>query len=206
MLKWTIVVEVVVLLGLLVVLGVRYLTPDQTQTEQSPEITIPYRKSSEPLGNLSKPSIIIQKSARILTVLDNKLPVKTYSVTVGTNDGDKTYEGDRCTPEGEFYICTKQDKNNTKFYRSFGLSYPNIEDADRGLADGKITRREYNSIKYAIQARRRPPWKTALGGEIMIHGCKRAMSGTLGCIAMDNEDILELFEVLSIGTPVKIVP
>jgi len=207
-LKWTIVVEVVVFLGLLAVYcwwdsspAVSEAPPDEPGVAE-----IPQRWTDEPLGALGEPAIIVQKSTRLLTVLDRCKPVKTYRITVGNNLQDKRIEGDLCTPEGEFYICTKQGPGKTRFYRSFGLSYPNIEDAERGLADGTITQSHHDSITRAIQAGQQPPWKTPLGGEIMIHGCKNGRAGTLGCVALDNADMLELFSVLQIDTPVKIIP
>jgi len=208
MLKWTIIVEAIALLGLLVVLCWWKFSPPASDAPPSePQVAaIPQRWTDEPLGDIYSPAIMIQKSTRLLTILDSSMPVKTYRVAVGSNLQDKQIEGDRCTPEGEFYICTKQGSGQTRFYRSFGLSYPNIEDAERGLSDGMITQRNYDSISNAIRARRKPLWSTPLGGEIMIHGCRNERSGTLGCIALDNDDILELFSVLKVGTPVKIVP
>jgi hypothetical protein len=51
---------------------------------------------------------------------------------------------------------------------------------------------------------RRPPWKTALGGEIGIHGGGSGLDWTWGCIALENEAVAELFPVLPLGTPVRI--
>ena len=49
-------------------------------------------------------------------------------------------------------------------------------------------------------------WKTRLGGEIMIHGNGADNAGTAGCVGMDDDDIRELYPVLPVGTPVRIVP
>ena len=108
-----------------------------------------------------------------------------------------------------FYVCVKNPKS--KFTRSLGLSYPDAGDAKRGLAAGWITRRQHNQIVDAISARRQPLWNTTLGGEIMIHGWRtdsagRVRCGTLGCIAIDDACILELFPKIKTGTTVTIRP
>ena len=57
---------------------------------------------------------------------NNKL-VRVYRVGLGTDPvNDKIKEGDRRTPEGDFYVFTKNE--HSAFYLSLGLSYPNAED------------------------------------------------------------------------------
>lgn len=105
---------------------------------------------------------------------------------------------------GVFYICMKNEQS--KFHLSLGLSYPNLEDAQRGLRDKLISRVQYDEIAKAIRNRDLPPWNTPLGGEIMIHGCKDGRDTTKGCIAVDNPEIEELFQALPMRTPVEIRP
>lgn len=88
-------------------------------------------------------------------------------------------QGDRRTPEGEFYIFTKNDKS--AFYLSLGVSYPNIEDAERGLRDGMITRGQHDAIVRATRNKRTPPQNTRLGGTIYIHGNGASSDWTWGC-------------------------
>jgi murein L,D-transpeptidase YafK len=82
--------------------------------------------------------------------------------------GNKVRAGDRRTPEGDFYIFTKNDKS--AFYLSLGLSYPNAPHTERGLRDGLINRSQYETIMRALKARKAPPQNTRLGGDIYIHG------------------------------------
>ncbi len=169
---------------------------------------------SEILNNLNKspltlplvePKLVVSKSKRQLTLYSNGKAVRAYRVGLGRNPvGDKAEQGDGRTPEGEFYVCVKNSAS--RFYLSLGLSYPNREDAERGLRDGLITRAEYNEIVSAIDRRVRPPWNTRLGGEVFIHGNGSASDWTLGCIALDDSDMKELFEAVPKGTPVKIEP
>jgi hypothetical protein len=94
----------------------------------------------------------------------------------------------------------------SKFHLSLGLSYPSLEAAERGLASGLITREEYEAIRAAIAEGRMPPQKTALGGEIYLHGGGRADDWTRGCVALENEEIGELFEIVPVGARVTIRP
>jgi len=156
------------------------------------------------LPYLRHPRILIEKADHRLTVFDGNRPVKTYRCAVGAGRGDKTREGDRCTPEGQFRVCVKNPASN--YTRALGLDYPNAEDARRGLRDGLITRARHDAIVEAVSQGRRPPWNTPLGGEIMIHGAGQGRDWTRGCIALDDADILELYPAIGLHTPVTILP
>ena len=151
------------------------------------------------------PSLVVYKAQRELQFYDGEKLLKTYRTALGLNPlDDKRKEGDGCTPEGDFYICTKNDLS--KFHLFLGLSYPNEEDAERGLRTGPISKEEHDRILQALAARKRPPWDTRLGGEIGIHGGGADSHWTQGGIAMENKDIEELFLITPLGTPVKILP
>ncbi len=152
---------------------------------------------------LANPRIVVSKSQRRLWLYADGRVVRTYRVALGANPADdKERQGDRRTPEGEFYVCVKNERSS--YYLSLGLSYPNREDAARGLRDRLLTRAEHDRIADAIEHGRRPPWDTALGGEIFIHGGGTATDWTWGCVALDNADVKELFDTVPIGTPVLI--
>lgn len=152
---------------------------------------------------LVQPRIVVNKSTRRLRLYSGGEVVRTYRVALGANPvDDKKIEGDRSTPEGSFYIFTKNDKSS--FYLSLGLSYPNIEDAERGLRDGLINQDEYAQIVDAINKKAMPPQQTALGGEIYIHGNGSETDWTWGCVALDDKDIRELFDAVEVGTEVVI--
>ena len=154
---------------------------------------------------LNKARIIIHKKRRKLELFDGKTLVKTYEIVLGkTPVGDKEIEGDGRTPEGKFYVFTKNDKS--KFHLSLGLSYPNLEDAERGLSAGLITKAEYEAIAEAIAEKKMPPQTTKLGGEIYIHGGGTDGDWTQGCVALADDDIKKLFDSIPVGTPVRILP
>ncbi len=154
---------------------------------------------------LTSPRMVVKKSARKLLLYSGNVLVRTYRVGLGLSPvGDKARAGDRRTPEGDFYIFTKNSKS--AFYLSLGLSYPNAAHAQRGLRDGLITKVQYDEIIRALQAKRRPPQNTALGGDIYIHGNGAQSDWTWGCVALENEDIRELFEAAKVGMTVTIEP
>jgi len=146
--------------------------------------------------------VVIRKSRGTMEVLRDDVLLKRIPVHTGKNPADKSAEGDRATPEGEFYICYKNPRS--RYARFLGLSYPNAEDAERGLRQGIITQAEHRRICAAIALKKCPPWKTALGGEVGIHGRSSTIGWTHGCISMENAEILKLSPLLPLGTPVQI--
>jgi murein L,D-transpeptidase YafK len=154
---------------------------------------------------LVNPKIVVSKSARRLELYSGGRVVRVYRVVLGGDAvNDKEREGDLRTPEGDFRVVVKNEKS--QFHLSLGLSYPNREDAERGLRAGLITRADYDRIVGAIRRGRTPPWDTPLGGEIYIHGGGTSSDWTAGCVALDNSDIQELFDAVPVGTPVRIEP
>ena len=185
-------------------------TPAKTPVKTLPKT--PAKTSAAPrsagLPAMASPRIVIEKSKFRLTLYDGAQVVKVYSVALGANAGHKQREGDRRTPEGTFRVCVRNPRS--KYILSLGLSYPGVADAKRGLAARQITQKQHDAILYAIRKGKRPPWNTPLGGEIMIHGCRRDAAGTprktLGCIAMEDDHIKELYPKIPLGTPVTIKP
>jgi hypothetical protein len=79
--------------------------------------------------------------------------------------GPKLREGDRQVPEGVYSIESLNP--NSRFHLSLRVGYPNEFDRARAQEDGR----------------------TALGGDIMIHGG----SASIGCLAMGDEAAEDLF-------------
>jgi murein L,D-transpeptidase YafK len=162
-------------------------------------------RSMNTSNELKEPRIVIKKKARTLDVFDGTKLVKSIKISLGFAPvGDKETEGDGKTPEGEFYVFTKNPQS--RFHLSLGLSYPSKPDAERGLKAGLITKEEFDSIQKAIDVGGMPPQKTRLGGEIYIHGGGTDGDWTDGCIALENREIEELFALIPVGTKVTIMP
>lgn len=140
--------------------------------------------------DISIDSLIVLKSERKLLAYSNGELIKIYKISLGRNPvGAKEIEGDKKTPEGIYYI---KDKNpNSGYHKNLGISYPVEKDIKKAKELGK------------------PP-----GGDIKIHGlrngtgfigkCHRWVDWTLGCIAVTNKEIDELYNAVKIGSKIEI--
>jgi murein L,D-transpeptidase YafK len=157
------------------------------------------------LPKIADARLVVKKSERKLELFDGEKLVKTYKMVLGfAPEGDKEQEGDGKTPLGEFYVFTKNDQS--KFYLSLGLSYPSIDDAERGLRENLISLAEYDAIVEAVREKKMPPQNTNLGGEIYIHGGGTENDWTWGCMALEDAEMKEIFDTIPVGAPVKIIP
>ena len=113
------------------------------------------------------------------------------------------------TPLGKFRIGWVNEKS--RYYRFFGLDYPNLETAKRALDEKRITEETWLSILDAKILGKTPPQDTPLGGHIGIHGIGKGdqeihhnYNWTNGCVALTNEQIDKLAKWLKPGILVNI--
>lgn len=136
--------------------------------------------------------VLLEKSDRSLTLFRQGEAIASYRVSLGLDPrGPKQREGDFRTPEGR-YLLTRRNARS-EFYLSIQVSYPDAGD---------------------VAAARRNGW--APGGAIMIHGLPNilryprerylASDWTDGCIAVSNEDMLEIWLLTRPDTPIEIRP
>ena len=136
--------------------------------------------------------IIIKKSQRVLYAVKDDKVIKKYDIAIGKNPiGHKLKEGDKKTPEGYYFIDGKNAKS--KFFLSLHTSYPNFH--DRRVA-------EKNNLNP--------------GSHIAIHGLPsisvlsqylyNSSDWTDGCIALNNKDMEELWNMSEEGTQILIKP
>lgn len=132
--------------------------------------------------------IVVSKIDRELTLYRNGVALHTYPAGLGFNFlSDKLYSGDRATPEGNYRIIKKVP--GSKYFRGLLLDYPNAEDQRR------FARAKKGGLL---------PASARIGGLIEIHGGgKDGM--TYGCVALEDKQILELYNTVDVGTPVVIV-
>ncbi len=137
-------------------------------------------------------TILVVKDERLLYLLKSGRVFKTYSVEFGKNPLEKKLKsGDLATPEGKYKITIKKGFGKTKYYLALLLNYPNEEDKRRF---------EEAKRKGII-----PP-NVNIGGLIEIHGDGGlGIDWTEGCVALENEDMKELYNIVSINTPVYII-
>ena len=151
-------------------------------------------------------TIYVSKINKEVILKQNGVVIGTYPASLGeeSGSGDKEVQGDRRTPSGSFYVCLKNEKSD--YYLALGVSYPAIPDAKRGYEAGVITEEERDAIIKANEAGETPPWDTALGGAIEIHGDRYPGGVTAGCIAVDNSVMDILWEYCQVGVPLTIGP
>ena len=136
--------------------------------------------------------VLVVKSERRLYLIRDGQPYRSYKVALGLNPtGHKEREGDFRTPEGRYVLDGRNPAS--EFFLSIHLSYPSAED-----------------LAYA----ERHHWKP--GGSIMIHGLPnipnrpidyyRSADWTDGCIALANDDMLEVWLLTRDNTPIEIRP
>jgi murein L,D-transpeptidase YafK len=139
-------------------------------------------------------SIEVLKKDRLMVLFDAEGKVITsYKISLGRfPEGHKEQEGDGRTPEGKYTIDMRN--GNSHYYRSLRISYPSAQD-----------------VKAAKKKGVNP------GGNIFIHGkpnmkfwmfwkYNKSKDWTDGCIAVDDRDMRELWEVIHQGTPITINP
>lgn len=134
--------------------------------------------------------ILVEKTARRMTLWQGDRLVRTYAVALGFAPvGNKGRQGDGRTPEGVFRIDRRNDAS--RYHLSLGLDYP-------------------QALHRAAAA------KAGLdpGGDIMIHGQPNALpeglrlagDWTAGCIALTDAEMNEVWAATDAETVVEIVP
>ena len=155
--------------------------------------------------------IYVDTEQQILTVYDGETPKDSFKNIAIGQAGTTLHkrQGDDKTQLGRYRITWVNHKS--RFRTFYGINYPNIEDAKRALADGKITQSTADKIINAHLQHHTPSQYTGLGGMLGIHGLGRAdpdihkrVNWTHGCIALTNEQIDRLGKWVSIGTVVLI--
>ena len=157
--------------------------------------------------------IIIHKSSQVLTVNKGDQVIKHYHISLGKGgSGTKRKLGDKKTPLGVYKIV--EFKDDSRFHYFMQLDYPNLLDAWYGYKNNVISASEFKKIAYAYKQKKIPPQDTELGGYIGIHGIgeetdqrlqiHNGFNWTDGCIALTNEQIIELRKYVDIGTKVII--
>jgi murein L,D-transpeptidase YafK len=136
--------------------------------------------------------VIVRKKERTLTLMSHGKILKTYKIALGGEAvGPKMRQGDHKTPEGNYVL----DRRNaqSQFYKSIYISYPDAKDVA-------------HARKMGVPA----------GGDVYVHGLPngykwvgashRLKDWTDGCVAVTDEEIDEIWRVVSDGTPIEIDP
>jgi murein L,D-transpeptidase YafK len=152
--------------------------------------------------------VVVRKAARRVMLYDRGTLASSACWRVGLGfapEGHKLVQGDGRTPEG-FYQTS--DKPWSQFYGAIAVHYPGAEDAEVGHAAGRISATTKRGILSSLAAGEKPDQNTALGGEILLHGGGYFSDWTLGCVAMDDDELDILRAALPRGmkTTILILP
>jgi murein L,D-transpeptidase YafK len=148
--------------------------------------------SAAKADDLAADRIVVMKSKRKMLLLREGKVIRRYSIGLGQSPvGPKQRQGDSKTPEGLYTISGRNPASD--YHLALRISYPNEADIER-----------------AGQAGDDP------GGDIMIHGLPndepkpakpaRMSDWTVGCIAVTDEEIEEIWRLVPDGTPIEINP
>ena len=163
--------------------------PSCPQTTAALAAQYPDRLRADDPRLVGESLIVVRKAARrvILYSAGEQASAACWQMGLGfTPAGHKQVEGDGKTPEG-FYATS--DKPWSQFYGAIAVHYPNAEDAEAALADGRINAATERGLKASLRRGEKPHQYTAMGGEILLHGGGGSTDWTLGCIAMDDTDL-----------------
>lgn len=167
--------------------------PVRTQQSQSEFAEANYENCNASLSYLVQAQACHRKSLHIkvdksdykLSVYSTGRLIKEYPVVFGSDPvGDKLMQGDKRTPEGNFKVRAYYPHD--EWEKFVWINYPTQESYQkhqRAKTQGKI------------------PVDASIGGSIGIHGVPdnqnyaitERLNWTLGCIAMKNQDINELY-------------
>lgn len=137
--------------------------------------------------------IVVYKSKRLMYLMKSGRILSKYHIALGKNPvGHKIEWGDNRTPEGKYTIDMKNP--DSAYFLSMRISYPDHTDADVAAA-----------------------LETHPGDWIMIHGLpndrtKPELVGhpkkdwTNGCIAVNNQEMSQIWRMVDTGTPISIWP
>ena len=141
-------------------------------------------------GPLIADYLLVDKSDRLLIAYRAGQPIRAYrDIQFGdAPEGHKRFQGDERTPEGRYTIDWRNPQS--RFHLSLRISYPNAAD-----------------LAYAAERGR------SAGGDIFIHGQPNRLpigrmrgDWTDGCIALSNDEIEELWQLVPNGTVIDIRP
>jgi murein L,D-transpeptidase YafK len=145
----------------------------------------PHARAHEPEPQRAD-RVLVDKSDRLLYLMHGGEVWRTYPIGLGfAPEGPKQREGDGRTPEGNYLLDWRNPRSS--YYLSIHISYPDPYDEARAQARGVLP-----------------------GGGIFIHGehdpNRPNRDWTLGCIAVTNRAMQEIWLAVPDGTPITIQP
>lgn len=136
--------------------------------------------------------VLVLKAQRKLFLIKDDRILKAIDIRLGlVPEGEKEAEGDFRTPEGAYLLDRRN--LNSDYFLSIRISYPNSLDLSVARGAG-----------------------LSPGGNIMIHGRPNEMQHereyysawdwTDGCISVANTDMVDIWMMTGVDTPIEILP
>jgi murein L,D-transpeptidase YafK len=136
--------------------------------------------------------VVVYKRERRLQLLRGSQVLREFRIALGGDPvGPKRRRGDRRTPEGEYVLDWR--KEDSAYHRSIHISYPSDADAQSAEERGEHP-----------------------GGGVMIHGLPNGAGWigkahlerdwTRGCIAVTDQEMDVIWNLVDDGTPIEIWP
>lgn len=139
-------------------------------------------------GDTAGRYIVISKADYTLTLYEaDGKPIFTTVCSVGRNMGDKQRVGDKKTPEGTFEIGSIEDASVWRH---------NIRDG-RGSVGG---------VYGPFFMRLRVPGNNTIGIHGTLFNETMGSRASLGCVRLQDEEVLRLRKMIHVGTKVTILP
>ena len=155
--------------------------------------TYAWRVNDEIVKQHPASKIVVIKSKRVMVLFDeNENVLSRHRISLGKNNiGTKLKQGDYKTPEGTYKVIDK--RSDKVYYREILISYPNQEDRARSKSLGFST-------GGGITIHAQPNWNWD------GHGNDYTLSNdwTEGCMAVTNEGMDTIWEMIALGTPIEI--
>lgn len=134
--------------------------------------------------------VLVDKSERKMWLINQGQKYREYDISLGDNpSGHKEQEGDERTPEGRYTIDYRNPQSS--YHLSLHINYPRDKDRESAYSKGLNP-----------------------GGDIFIHGLPNRLRNsnvdmkgfdwTNGCIAVNNQEIEEIWNLVADGTPIDI--
>lgn len=145
--------------------------------------------------------LVVDKSTRELVAYEGERVAARFRVAIGlAGAGPKRWEGDARTPEGVYRIDRRHVSRD--YYRFLHVSYPNADDRRRYAA-------ALEAGEVPLDEGGRP---VGIGSAIGVHGTggrdwiPRELRTTLGCVMLDDDEALALYEAVVPNATIEIRP
>lgn len=162
-----------------------------------------------PVAAVADYRILVSKSEHQLTVFHNDDIVKVFPIAISQHGLDpRRIWADELTPEGSYLIASMQ------YQSRFGPRQMLLDTTRQSLEDYYAQYGDAGRQRIAAWEHRHGPLDTIwevydfnqanpeapIWNDILIHGGGTASDWTWGCIALDDRDVIELFDLLKQST------